>query len=166
MKDPGIHEPRHVNQIDLIAAISRHIEKRHGYKSLIPRQFNAIIKAADGIVESFEQPFRKAPAGCGGSAWISSDERGASSEFMAHVLGGAAKQPVIFRVDNNHPHDADDFGRCVTLLNAIPQLRPHLKVMAEHGPVWAALVDRWDELERDPSLVRGVVEAAKKEPTP
>ena len=39
-------------------------------------------------------------------------------------------------------------GRCLGLLEAVPELRPHLPAMADESPVWAALVARWDELER------------------
>lgn len=55
------------------------------------------------------------------------------------------------------PHDAEDFGRCVELLDAHPDWRPQLDKMKRQGFVWSRLVSCWPELEAryragDPSL--------------
>lgn len=46
-----------------------------------------------------------------------------------------------------YPHDADDFGRCLGLLDAVPEYRGRLKKMADVSETWAAIVEIWDELE-------------------
>jgi UTP:GlnB (protein PII) uridylyltransferase len=46
-----------------------------------------------------------------------------------------------------HPYDPDDFGRCLGLLEAVPELREHVPKMAEHGKVWTAYVAHWAEME-------------------
>lgn len=78
--------------------------------------------------------------------WLANGETGISSESIALWLGFGVKQT---RWGNfNHPHDPDDLNRCLKLLRDVPALRPMLPRMAEVGPVWAALVERWDELEQ------------------
>lgn len=49
---------------------------------------------------------------------------------------------------DSHPRDPSDFRRCMGLLEAVPDMRKHLSAMAKVSAVWAALVARWDELER------------------
>lgn len=48
----------------------------------------------------------------------------------------------------SHPHDPDDLDRCLRLLALVPELRLHLPRMAELSREWAALIPRWDEIER------------------
>jgi len=50
--------------------------------------------------------------------------------------------------EGDYPHDPDDLNRCLLLMEAIPEVREALPKMRELGPVWSALVDRWDEIER------------------
>jgi hypothetical protein len=76
--------------------------------------------------------------------WLAHGERGTSSNTMFSVLTGVD----ACRDHRDHPHDPADFDRCLRLLAAVPRLRLLLPKMAEEGPVWAALVARWDEIER------------------
>ena len=46
-----------------------------------------------------------------------------------------------------HPHDPDDFNRCLLLLENFPEWRPRLGEMKVVSPEWAILADHWDELE-------------------
>jgi hypothetical protein len=75
-------------------------------------------------------------------AWLSSDQTGVSSIFMAGVLSGSFSRKF------GHPHDPSDFGRCLGLLDACPELRGNIRRMAEHGAEWSALVGAWHELEK------------------
>lgn len=80
------------------------------------------------------------------TTWLASGERGLSSEAMAAHLTGkrvGAGLPAAL----NYPFDADDFRRCVLLLDAVPLARLQLHRMSELGGVWALLVEQWDELE-------------------
>jgi hypothetical protein len=135
------------NQIDLIKAITVHLDRR-GFKQANARQFNAIIEAANVIVDAFASPHTPARPGSGLEAWLRSDDTGISSLTMAWKLG-----PLVGRAVNSprhgpdHPSDPSDFGRCVGLLEAAPEMRSHLPAMAEVSPVWARLVASWDELE-------------------
>lgn len=75
--------------------------------------------------------------------WLANGETGLSSETMAFWLAFDVKKD-----DDSHPHDPDDLDRCLMLLDAVPEMRPHLPRMAEISPEWAALVANWDVIER------------------
>ena len=118
------------------------------------RQQGAIIRAADEIMEELRRPDTQATGGCGLKVWLASDSTGLSSRYMARILATCAGLGSVPEEDDLHfrgihyPHDPSDFGRCVGLLDAVPELRPHLPELTEgHGGAWARLVAVWDELE-------------------
>lgn len=72
--------------------------------------------------------------------WALTEKTGASSKCLAaHLTGNEC--------DGSYPHDGGDFGRCVGLLKAAPELRALLPKMAEVNRYWAALVKEWDSIE-------------------
>lgn len=76
------------------------------------------------------------------ASWFSSDDTGISSQAIAaHMSGG-----TVDRWGWGHPHDPADLGRCLRLLELFPEWKPRIGEMAKHGPEWAALVARWDEI--------------------
>ena len=77
-------------------------------------------------------------------AWLANGEVGASSKCMAMWLAFGQRTRDPF---GGHPHDPDDMDRCLKLLAIAPKLRERLPMMAELNKTWAALVDRWDEIE-------------------
>ncbi|EPL8023955.1 hypothetical protein VKM53_11010 [Providencia stuartii] len=89
----------HINQIDLIAAISSEIEKQIPGIPAEPRYMNAIIKAANLVCDEFKKPFVKASEGMGLAAWLASDYVGASSKYMASVLSGQFSAPHHYPLD-------------------------------------------------------------------
>jgi len=56
----------------------------------------------------------------------------------------------IFGVGPSHdyafPHDASDFGRCLGLLRACPELRGKLHLMRTTGTEWAKIFAQWGTL--------------------
>jgi hypothetical protein len=130
-----------ISQVNLVADISELLLKR-GHGNVDPRHINAIIKAADIICTEFNRDSVPASEGMGLMAWFASDDTGTSSKWMAHVCAGG---PPTRR---DYPYDPADFGRCYRFLRAVPQAREHLHKLKDSGPVWAAYVDRWDEMER------------------
>jgi hypothetical protein len=129
-----------ISQIDLISVIVKHLDKC-GIKTMVPRQYNAVIQAVNMIIDELEERVRRATPGMGFDAWLRSDDTGVSSEFMAGVLSRR------FMRKYGHPHDGDDFGRCVRLLDAAPELRANLDSIKSFSPEWNALVTHWDEFE-------------------
>jgi len=73
--------------------------------------------------------------------WLQSHDTGTSSKAIcAYMLGGAKANK------HDYPYDPSDLGRCLRLLDKVPEWKPRIKEMAQFGPVWSALVDRWDEI--------------------
>ena len=73
--------------------------------------------------------------------WIVSCDTGSSSITIWSVMMGAANARP------SHPYDPADFGRCLRLLELIPEWKTRMHLMREMGPKWCALVDHWDELK-------------------
>jgi hypothetical protein len=71
--------------------------------------------------------------------WLTSGDTGASSKALWSVMMGVPS-------DKSHPHDGADLGRCIRLLDRIPEWKPRLKEMAAVSPYWAVLVENWDGL--------------------
>jgi hypothetical protein len=73
------------------------------------------------------------------NAWIAGRDTGASSKALWAVMMGV-------KSDGSYPSDGGDLGRCLRLLEAVPEWKPRLKEMAAVNGYWAALVAHWDEL--------------------
>lgn len=78
--------------------------------------------------------------------WLASGARGTSSNTMFTVLTGV---DALGDSRPSHPHDPDDFDRCLALLHDVPELRAKLPLMATtKSRAWIALVVNWDQIER------------------
>lgn len=130
-----------LDQMSLVVAIMNEVAEQVPDFEALPRQYNAIIDAANNIVREFGRGEIASSPNSGIAAWRRTDHVGASSDFMAAKLGNAGIR------DYAHPHDPSDFGRCLTLLEAAPELREKLPQMAQESKQWAALVAHWSELE-------------------
>ena len=78
------------------------------------------------------------------TSWLITGRRGGSSDTMFSRLTGV---DVLWGESGNHPYDPDDLDRCLALLYVVPELRPLLSHMSDVSPQWAALVERWDDIE-------------------
>ncbi len=130
-----------LNQMDLVVLVLKEIDRQFPDICPLPRQYNAIIDGVNGIVREFSIGEKKAGEGIGVEAWRRTDQVGRSSDFMATKLSRKGMR------DYAHPHDPSDFGRCISLLDAAPELRLNLNWMAREGKQWAILVQHWEELE-------------------
>jgi hypothetical protein len=72
--------------------------------------------------------------------WVASRDTGLSSMCLWATMMGVKPRDI------SHPRDGADLGRCVRLLEAIPEWRVRLGEMASVSPYWAALVPEWDRL--------------------
>jgi hypothetical protein len=86
--------------------------------------------------------------------WAAGGSTGLSSKAILGVMVGKPPKGGFC-----YPRDGGDLGRCLGLLDAVPEYRDRLHEMKALGPEWAALVDHWDELERmhranDPGLYK------------
>lgn len=72
--------------------------------------------------------------------WIVNGRVGSSSRTIwAHMMGATESR-------KSYPHDPDDLNRCLLLLDLIPEWAPRMAEMAQHGPQWKGLAERWDEI--------------------
>ena len=78
--------------------------------------------------------------------WLVNSRTGLFSKCMlATIINGG---PVLGGRDAKfHPHDPSDLKRCITLLDAAPELRDHLNVMQEVSNEWNVLIKHWADLE-------------------
>ena len=136
------------SQIELIAAVCKALGRQtnvafRGCELMtLPRQMNAIINAADSILAELARPYRPSSPGIGFMNWIGTDDRGLSSEFMARYLLGHNQPEVHF------PRDADDFGRCLKMLEACPDLAESAPKVGNASTEWTLLVEEWATLEQ------------------
>lgn len=71
--------------------------------------------------------------------WRDAGDTGLSSMAIWMTMMGLPSE-------RDHPYDPSDLGRCLRLLERIPEWKPRVKELACLSPTWAALVARWDEL--------------------
>ena len=85
------------------------------------------------------------------SKWHTSRDCGESSRAMlAAVLFAQGNTFAAAMVVGNNPRatpwDASDLGRCIRLIEAIPEVGANLAYVAELSPQWGAIVDNWTAL--------------------
>lgn len=127
-----------LNQMSLVTAIMDAIAEQVPGIPAEPRLMNCVIAAANNICAEFRKPIVKASSGMGLTAWLASDDVGMSSKFMASVLSGE------FEAEFAIPYDPADLGRCLRMIQAMPDLTPRIVEMRKHGPMWTAVADNWD----------------------
>lgn len=72
-------------------------------------------------------------------SWLLSDDTGASStSICAHMLG----EPC----EGYAPSDCSDLGRCLRLLDVVPDWGLRVHEMAAYGPDWKGLIAHWDQI--------------------
>ena len=74
--------------------------------------------------------------------WFANGRVGSSSKAMALAAAGLQSN------DFTHPYDPADFNRCLLLLEQVPEIRERLDRVAAISDTWAALIARWDEVEK------------------
>lgn len=133
-----------LNQIALITAITEELNRQ------IPGlpadgRMNVVIKAANDICAEYSRELIIASAGMGLEAWLNSDDTGSSSLYMAWCLSGGQfgywhgrRQPGAA-----YPLDPADLGRCIRLIEAVPDFGGKIPEMAHRGYEWLAVTTNW-----------------------
>lgn len=88
--------------------------------------------------------------------WAATKNTGTSSLALLAVMVGERPKTSFC-----YPHDGGDLGRCISLLDAVPEYRARLGEMRAIGPEWSALVDHWAELEAMHRLDKDVYDRMK-----
>lgn len=126
-------------QIQLVSAILESLGSHPADSQLM----NTVIAAANGILAEAHRPRRYADKEMSLQQWLTGDDTGLSSKYMASVLS-----PTPCSCQMNHPHDGSDFGRCYRLLKSVPALRANIDRLATCPSPWPALHAKWMELEK------------------
>ena len=79
--------------------------------------------------------------------WLRNGPVGSSSYALCVGLTGVTDPQRDPPDTGDIPWDASDLGRCLTFFKAVPEARALLDKMSDQGPLWAALVPVWGELE-------------------
>ena len=74
--------------------------------------------------------------------WLGGEDTGLSS---VAIMMAATGQPCR---SHNYPCDPDDLGRCLRLIREFPWTRRGLALLAVENPIWANMVNHWEELQR------------------
>lgn len=77
------------------------------------------------------------------SQWIVGEDTGISSIAIWSTMMGVQPEEGFCA-----PSDPSDLGRCLRLLELVPEWKERISEMAIHGREWAALVSQWDELHQ------------------
>jgi len=75
--------------------------------------------------------------------WFVSGDTGLSSEAIAAHMSGLGNGK---RMD--YPSDPSDLGRCLRLLEKIPEWKERISEMAQYSPGWAGLIKNWAEISK------------------
>lgn len=75
--------------------------------------------------------------------WFASGDTGASSKAIAFWLSAGIRNEVWGAPT---PADPSDLGRCLRLLDRIPEWKLRMPEMAGAGGLWPTFVKRWDEM--------------------
>ena len=80
------------------------------------------------------------------TAWLNSGKCGLSSHtmYLWFIDSKCSECDVIHQ--KSHPRDYDDFGRCIGLLEYVPEWKDRLDVLRQISPIWNQLIDNWTNL--------------------
>ena len=92
--------------------------------------------------------------------WYHGPHSGMSSRFMFSVFKGNLD---LAKGDGtpSYPHDNQDFKRCLSLLDTVPEWRERLDEVSRVGlqqgqAMWPALIEAWSELEAEVMAGRSI----------
>jgi hypothetical protein len=79
--------------------------------------------------------------------WLAGEDTGISSKVIAfHMVNIPLTEREFYWP--NTPSDPSDFGRCLRLIEKIPEFRPRLWELATISEKWEILVNHWDAIEK------------------
>ena len=131
----------HVNQMDLVNAISNEITKQNPELPFEPSLYNKIIEAANMVVAECGRERVYSRKGMTPAEWLASDDVGLSSSYMITVLTSIGHPSP----NGDAPRDADDLGRCIRMVKACG-LEDKVSLMLDMGQQWKRIAKNWEHL--------------------
>lgn len=131
------------DQIPLVCAITQELNRQcPGLPA--DHRYNTIIKAANDIIAEYAREPVMAHQGMGLAAWLDSDDTGSSSLYMAYAFSYNLDLWMHRTIPSyNYPRDPDDLGRCIRLVEAVPEFGRCIPEMARKGAHWMAVTTNW-----------------------
>lgn len=83
--------------------------------------------------------------------WLLSSDTGSSSKAIAAHMSGNSHVGA-----SNYPSDPSDLGRCLRLLQKIPEWSGRISEMAQYSPGWAGLIANWGKICETMDLEVGI----------
>jgi hypothetical protein len=131
-----------LDQIALVNAISNEINSQNPDLPFESSLYNKIIEAANIVVDECKRERVYATSTMKPRKWLESDDVGESSRYMLTVLA-CLGYPMP---DGAIPHDADDLGRCIRMVN-VCELEAEIPRLYEMGSSWKHIAKNWSELK-------------------
>jgi hypothetical protein len=131
-------------QMNLVSAILKELDKQ-GLKECPVSVLNKVIECANQIIAETERKQNMADHLMSYSEWITSDDTGMSSKWLATALFSAPSKNV------SYPYDPSDFGRCYRMLKHVSGAKElfdqKFELLKEAGGiVWNRYLENWDLL--------------------
>jgi hypothetical protein len=76
--------------------------------------------------------------------WLASGDTGSSSKAIMLWLSAGVKESEW---GASTPSDPSDLGRCLRLLDRMPEWKARMPEMAGAGGLWPTFAERWSEIE-------------------
>lgn len=131
-----------VDQTALVSAISNELTSQNPDLPFESALFNKIIEAANIIVNECNRERTYSKSGMTPTEWFNSDDAGLSSRYMIMVLANLGR-PMP---NGDTPHDADDLGRCIRMVDAC-DLESEIPKLFEMGESWRRIAENWNNLK-------------------
>jgi hypothetical protein len=82
--------------------------------------------------------------------WLFSRRVGSSAKTIAAALAGIDNQGFngFSAYNASVPLDCGDLGRCIFLLDSVPEFRPRLAMVGERFAMFRPYIEHWEELEK------------------
>lgn len=131
------------DQMYLVAAITQELNRQHPGLPADAR-INAVITAANSIITEYAREPIMAVPDMGLEAWLDSDDTGSSSLYMAYAFSYNLTLWIPRKIPSySYPRDPDDLGRCIRLIEAVPEFGRCIPEMAQKGAHWMAVTSNW-----------------------
>jgi|TARA_B110000211_G_scaffold207660_1_gene243635 hypothetical protein len=134
-------KPVHIRQMELVTAISNELSRQVPDLPFDVGVYNTIITAANLVIDECKRERVLANKPMTPTEWLASDDVGMSSRYLLSLLTDEA----LFKAEYAVPHDADDLGRCIRMVE-VCHLQESLQKLEKQECKWKEIGERWWDL--------------------
>lgn len=136
-------KPLHVRQMELISAISNELSRQHPDLPFDVGVYNSIISAANLVIDECKRERVIANKPMTPTEWLASDDVGMSSRYLLSLL----TDEVLFKAEYAIPHDADDLGRCIRMVE-VCNMHDSIQKLGKQEGKWKEIGKSWAYLNK------------------